>query len=150
MVTFMPTTKLSQPARHALLSAVYEYLLITTPIAIYIGLEVAHTGHWVTAFQSPEWAIAIIFLTFQGIASYAKDIIKTGKVSVPLLGVVAIVALLVVVFASVNAYLSLINNSLALIWSRAVLLIFVSIIFLLMVGGARLLLLNAGDGGDGT
>src|SRR5215510_6978040 len=54
----------SKEAAQACLSACYEYLLITLPVALYVVLEAIHKGDATFCLWSPEWAIATIFLAF--------------------------------------------------------------------------------------
>ena len=133
----MPRNKAGQ----AILTAFYEYLLITVPVGLYIGLEATHLHRWDFLFRSPEWAVATIFLLFQGLSLYVRHLAGTGaKVSAASVGLFALISLLMTAFTLINAYTSLDpeENTRAAIIFRLGLFVLTSAGFMVMVAGAKL------------
>jgi hypothetical protein len=132
----MPQNKAGQ----AILTAFYEYLLITVPVGLYIGLEARHQQHWELMLHSPEWAVATVFLLFQGLSLYVRHLAGTGaRVSPVSIGLLALMSLLITAFTLINAYTSLdaANNTQGSIVFRLGLFLLTSIGFMLMVAGAK-------------
>lgn len=81
-----------------------EYLLLTLPILLYIGLEsmrLAEPKHFLT---SPEWSIATIFIVLQTYRIYSEEMQSTvGRAAGQCL---VIACVLVTSVASVNIYLA--------------------------------------------
>jgi hypothetical protein len=128
-------------AGQAILTALYEYLLITIPVGLYIALEATHQHHWPLLIRSPEWSMATIFLLFQGLSLYVRHLTGTGaKVSGVSIGILALLSLLITAFTLVNAYTSLdpAHNTMSAIVFRLGLFLITSVGFFLMVAGARL------------
>ena len=125
----------------AILTAFYEYLLITIPVGLYIGLEAIHEHHWISMVHSPEWAVATIFLLFQGVSLYIRHLSSAGARIAPVsIGLLALISLTIIAFTVINAYTSLDpqqNTSSAIIF-RLGLFVITSLGFLLMVAGAKL------------
>lgn len=133
----MPRNKAGQ----AILTAFYEYLLITIPVGLYIGLEATHQHHWPLLIESPEWSMATIFLLFQGLSLYVRHLTGTGaKVSAVSIGLLALVSLTITAFTLINAYTSLEpdENTRAAIIFRLGLFVITSVGFIVMVSGAKL------------
>ena len=133
----MPQSKAGQ----ALLTAFYEYLLITVPVGLYIGLEATHHYNWGLLVRSPEWSMATIFLLFQGLSLYLRHLTGAGaKVSSVSVGLMALTSLLITAFTLVNAYTSLEadKNTPGAIVFRLGLFLLTSMGFVLMVAGAKL------------
>ena len=133
----MPQSKAGQ----ALLTAFYEYLLITVPVGLYIGLEATHNHHWGLLVHSPEWSMATIFLLFQGLSLYLRHLTGAGgKVSAVSVGLMALTSLLITAFTLVNAYTSLEadKNTRGAIVFRLGLFLLTSVGFMVMVAGAKL------------
>ena len=134
----------SREAAQACLSACYEYLLITLPVALYVVLEAIHKADATFCLWSPEWAIATIFLAFQGHALYRRHLARTGrKLSDPMLGLFGMATLVVTVLAAINAYASLHENTIPAAAFRLLLFGLASATFVSMVSGAKLAHLNA-------
>lgn len=143
MILTVLNKQISAQGKQALRSAFYEYFLITLPIGIYVSLEALHKHDLKFCWNSPEWAIATIFLSFQSISLYKLNLKKTGRIlSEASFGLFSLIFLAVVVAASINAYLSLNDNSVLSIIFRLVLFCAISVTFVLMVGGAKLTLLK--------
>lgn len=133
----MPQNKAGQ----AILTAFYEYLLITIPVGLYIGIEATHQHDWSLLVKSPEWSVATIFLLFQGLSLYVRHLAAPGaRVSGVKIGVMALVSLLLTAFTVINAYTSLEdeNNTRSAIIFRLGLFVITSTGFMLMVSGAKL------------
>ena len=124
--------------KKALLEAIYEYLLVTTPVGLYVLLEAMHRECLAYFFFSPEWSIATIFLAFQGISLYMRGIngLK-AKFSPASMGLLALFTVLVIVFSSINAFQSLSHDTGLLMKARVSLFICMSTLFLLLVSGAH-------------
>lgn len=136
-------TQLSTFARRALLSTVYEYFLVTLPVAIFVTLEALHKEDRSFCWSSPEWAIATIFLLFQGLSLYIRELTRTGrKISEGYIGILGLVVLVGAVITSINAYQSLHENTNWGVSFRLAFFGLASIAFILMVGGAKLAYLN--------
>lgn len=133
----MPQNKAGQ----AILAAFYEYLLITVPVGLYIGLEAFHQHSWSLVIRSPEWSMATIFLLFQGLSLYVRNLTGAGaKVSGASIGLLALISLVITVFTLINAYTSLDpeHNTNGAIVFRLGLFVITSLGFLMMVSGAEL------------
>ncbi len=125
--------------KQAALSALYEYILITLPVAMYVGVEAHYRDHYGHLVASPEWAIATIFLTFQAANLYQAHLHKTlRRVSDTWLGLVWLAATLLIFLASINAYKSMETNSGGAIAFRLFLFILSSLGFLFLVTAAKL------------
>lgn len=125
----------------AILTACYEYLLITIPVGLYIGLEAIHEHHWILLVHSPEWAVATIFLLFQGVSLYIRHLSSAGaRISPVSIGLLALISLTIIAFTVINAYTSLDpqQNTKPAIIFRLGLFVITSLGFLLMVAGAKL------------
>lgn len=125
----------------AILTAFYEYLLITIPVGLYIGLEAIHEHHWILLVHSPEWAVATIFLLFQGVSLYIRHLSSAGaRISPVSIGLLALISLTIIAFTVINAYTSLDpqQNTKPAIIFRLGLFVITSLGFLLMVAGAKL------------
>lgn len=140
----MPFTKTNQ----AVLSACYEYLLVTVPVGLYIALEAKHEREVSLFVTSPEWAMATIFLLFQGISLYFRHLTSTGaRVSAINLSLLSLISLVVMTVTVVNAYTSLseAENSGGSIGVRVLMFVVVSAAFLILVSGANLYSLRRED-----
>ena len=125
----------------AIRTAFYEYLLITIPVGLYIGLEAKHEHNWALLVHSPEWAVATIFLLFQGVYLYVRHMTGAGaKISPVSMGLLALVGLTLIAFTVINAYTSLdpVENTTGAIIFRLGLFITTSGGFIVMVAGANL------------
>lgn len=137
----MPQNKAGQ----AILTAFYEYLLITVPVGLYIGLEAIHKHHWSLLVLSPEWAVATIFLLFQGVSLYMRHLSGAGaRISPVSIGLLALISLTIIAFTVINAYTSLDpeHNTRSAIVFRLGLFVITSLGFLVMVAGAKFYHLN--------
>lgn len=132
----MPLSKLTR----ALLLTLYEYLMITFPVGLYIFLEAAHEKKWSYLWISPKWSVATIFLLFQGITLYVRFLNNTGgKVSPAAIGIGCFIALALIIVSTINTWMALDSdgNSKKSIAVRLGILVVSSILFGLFVWGAR-------------
>jgi hypothetical protein len=131
--------------RNAIFTAVYEYLIIVAPVAIYVALESVHSGGLKYFALSPEWSIASLFLSFQGVNLYRRDLGIGGKpLSEEFLGVLGLIALLAIVASTIIAYLALTHDTTVLQIARLLILLATSLAFLLFVGAGRLAAIRNG------
>lgn len=119
----------------AVLPTIYEFLLILLPVAIYVTLESMHKqpGYF---FRSPEWAIASIFLSFQGTALYIRHLETPHKrINFDFLGLLLLGVITITVTATLNAYasLDLIENTNGKVALRIALLLLSSLVFFILV-----------------
>jgi hypothetical protein len=129
----------------AVLTACYEYLLVTVPVGLYVALEAKHAGNVSLFVTSPEWAVATIFLLFQGISLYFRHLNSTGaRVSAINLSLLCLISLVIMTITVVNAYTSLDEpeNTGGAIGIRSLMFVSVSAAFLIMVSGSKLYLLR--------
>jgi len=143
-------TKFQTPIKNALLAALYEYLLITFPVGLYVLLEASHKDDPAYYFiLSPEWSIATIFLCFQGLSLYIHSLrqVKRDILETPI-QLFALISLGLIVASAVNAYHSLSdtpahfghssgNSSIGANVLRISLFCIVSLAFLTVVGSGK-------------
>jgi len=130
----------SKPVQ-AILNAVYEYLLITIPVALYVSLEATHAHDAAFLWRTPEWSMATVFLLFQGIALYNRSLSRSGaKVSGASIGLLSLLSLLIGALTLINAYTSLKeeDNTIGAISFRLGLLLITSCGFVALVSAAKL------------
>lgn len=121
----------------AIFEALYEYVLITLPVGIYIALEAAHEQDPHLLYTTPKWAIATIFLVFQGGALHRYHIAAAGRVfSRAVIGLFSLAGLVVIITAAVNAYSDLDGWTVLSVTVRLALLLITSLTFILIVAGA--------------
>lgn len=126
--------------RRHILPTLYEYLLIIIPVAIYVSLEAMHHG-FLYFFKSPEWSIGSIFLSFQAIALYIRNLSKTSKkLNLDFIGIVLIILIIITILASLNAYSSLQSekDTFTKVLIRIVLLIISTISFFMLVLSSKI------------
>jgi hypothetical protein len=134
---------MSLQTRQASLTALYEYMLVTLPVGMYVLMEAVHKHDLLYLARSPEWSIATIFLSFQGASLYQKELKKMGRgISETVSGLFGLAALCVTVTASIVAFLSMHADSAMLLFVRLFLFVLSSLAFILMVGGATLIRLR--------
>ena len=134
---------ISARGRQALIQAGYEYLMVTTPVGVYVGLESYHHHDVTFIWKSPEWAIAVVFLLFQGSSLYRRNLRKAGRsLAEGLFDVFTIVAVVLTIVAVLNVLSSFEGNSTGTILFRAITFALVSAGFVLLVGGSTLLTLE--------
>ncbi len=123
-------------------TAMYEYLIITMPIGIYVFLEASHEADWTYLYETAEWAIATIFLSFIGISRYLMAIRRSDKaIFEPILGIIGILMLTIIIASTLNAKISIDSESVdhgAVIF-RIILFGFTSILFFILIIGTRTL-----------
>jgi hypothetical protein len=133
------TSLISRNAIRCLQAALFEYLMIVVPVAMYVAMEAFHHQHWGLMLESPEWAIATIFLSFHGAVLYVEHLKKSGReLSETTLLLLSMAVVVVIAAAVVNAYDDLETVTRHSLLFRVVLFSLASIAFLLMVGGAKL------------
>jgi hypothetical protein len=118
----------------------YDYLLVIVPVGLYVALEALHKGEPEFFVTSPEWAIATIILVFQAMAGLFEDLARPER-SLARGGarIEALVALVIIVAASVNAYMGMNGGGPLCLAVRLILFGIVSVGFFLFVGGTRFL-----------
>lgn len=135
------------PLLRAATAALYEYLVVTTPVGVFVAFEAHHArapGHF---FHSPEWSIAIVFLTIQGVTLYIRELRQTGReISDSATGILTLIAFLVAIGAAMNAYLDMEQPTSGTRTLRLVLFILVSLVFGLMVTAAKLAVITYSKG----
>lgn len=130
---------ISRNALHALQAALFEYLMIVLPVGMYVGMEAYHHHHWMLMLESPEWAIATIFLSFHGAVLYVKHLKSSGReLSETTLLLIGLAVVVVIFAAVINAYADLEAVTRDSLRFRIGLFTLASLAFLLMVGGAKL------------
>jgi hypothetical protein len=130
----------SQKFKDGFWKSLYEYLLISLPVAIYVILEALHKNDIIVLFVSPEWAIVTIFLAFVSLSKYLSSIAKSGKsIFEPIIGIISLFILLIVIAAIVNAKISMDAESNGAICFRLFLFLLTSIFFFVFMTGAQLL-----------
>jgi hypothetical protein len=130
----------SKNFRDGFFVALYEYLIITMPVGIYVSLEALHKNNWGFFFNSPEWSIATIFLSFISVSRYRKAIEKGGfKLSDPVFGIIGIIGLSIVVCSTLNAYVSIKEESSSAVIFRGILFVVASSKFFILLIGTKLL-----------
>lgn len=128
---------MSPSARVALVEAMLEYLILVLPVAFYVGLESYHR-HDLSYFQcSPEWAIATVFLQFQGLYLFITQSKSRATLSEARVGLLALLALTVVVASAMNALDSMHAESDGKIVFRILLFTLTSCLFLTLVASSK-------------
>jgi hypothetical protein len=125
----------------ALLSAAYEYLLIVVPVGLYVALEATRKDRLAIFWTSPEWAIATVFLLFQGLTLYIRHLSRTGvRLSATKIGLLGLFSLIGTTTTLINAYRSLDehDNTAVAIFIRLIFFVVVSCAFFLFVAAAHL------------
>jgi hypothetical protein len=125
--------------KKVILPTIYEYLLILLPVAIYVGIESMHRGffHFI---RSPEWAIASIFLSFQGTALYFRHLnFSDRKPNFDFLGVLLLGVIAITITSTLNAYASLddLHNTDGKVVLRLGLLLLSSVAFFILVFASK-------------
>ena len=94
---------------NAILSAFYEYTLITFPIGLYVSFEAIHKNSWSYLATSPEWGIAVIFLIFISVSKYISAIRKCEKevneVSIKVFNLSRLIGIIISVIVSLYSVL---------------------------------------------
>ena len=124
----------------AVTGALYEFVLLTLPVALYVALESFVKEDWSYFISSPEWAIATIFLAVQAVTLYFKNLSRIGRTNGRAFGGLVLLTLLIVVVSSINALESLrahgVGSSAAL-WVRLALFLLSVVMFFALVGSGR-------------
>lgn len=133
--------------RSAVLSTLLEYLLVVTPVAVYVWIVALSTAEGPHAIgRSPEWNIATIFVSFQAVYSILKDMNRAKRVaSLPFVGLALLSLVLVTIAAVKNIELSIPTARMNAVMWMWIELIAISLLFLLFVTGSRL---NSPSGSD--
>jgi len=132
-------SKVTPEFKRALLFAFFEYLIILTPIALYVFLEAVHKHKWEFFFLSPEWAIGTIFLSFISINKYVNSCYNNSKHSIQeALNIYSLLNIIIIVMATLNAVWSMENESNTLCWCRGALFVFATILFFLFMTNSKL------------
>jgi hypothetical protein len=138
------TCHMTKEFKDGLLYAFYEYLLIISPVGIYVGLEALHKNSFAYFFASPEWSIATIFLSAVGILNFHNEIESAGKkLKHSYLGILIISNVLIIVVSVLNAYLSMESPpnrdapSKSITILRQILFLFTTVLFFIAVAGSK-------------
>lgn len=115
---------------------VFEYALVTMPIAGYVGLEALHGKNPALLLTSPEWSIATILLALQTARLFVEGVAGQGGrlIAVALLMVMAVL----LPAAGINAYMGLeaTAQSWGLLLTRWGLFLAASALFICFAGSA--------------
>lgn len=99
-------------AKGALGVAVYQYLLITFPIALYTAIESAHRRELSSWWMSPEWSMATTFLMSQALLAYFRFRVATlGTICHVRLGLLAVLAAVAIAIAAMSAAAAVLESS---------------------------------------
>ena len=121
-------------------TALYEYLIITMPVGIYVFLEAFHKNDWNYLYTTPEWAIATIFLSFISLSKYLASIGASGKaVFEPIVGIIGILILTIIIASTINANISIERESQGAVVCRVMLLLIATVIFFIFMTGTKLI-----------
>ena len=132
--------RFSDNFRKGFWTALYEYVLVTLPVGIYVMLESLHKKEWIVLLTTPEWSIATIFLSFISINRYRSSLERSGrKIFEPLFGLISVLALILIVGATLNAYVSMEQESGGAIFLRIAFFLVASLKFIILVTGSKLL-----------
>lgn len=144
-------TAFSPEFRKGFASALYEYLLVTMPIGLYVFLEADTQGKWAVLYRSPEWSIATIFLAWISMLRYNAVIYSAEKRPAhSVVGTMNLVNLVIILFAVLNTRKAL-QAHIALtdlqstahpddyLKARLILFGFATILFFILITGAHLL-----------
>jgi hypothetical protein len=94
----------SNKARY-LVDMSYEFLLVVSPVIIYVLLEAVHKDNYNYIFISPEWGIATIFLSFQGVALYLKALFKSNRtINHNFIGLLILIMVFLTIGSIINTY----------------------------------------------
>lgn len=130
----------SQEFKQGFWIAVYEYLIISLPVGIYVILECLHQNDWTRFVTSPEWSIVTIFLAFISLSRYVSTIKKAGTtVFEPIIGIMSVVILLVIICAILNAKASIDKESYQAIYFRIFLFSITTVFFFIFMTGTQLI-----------
>jgi hypothetical protein len=123
--------------RRTLLRLLVEYLLLTLPVLIYVGLEAVHHDSAMYVVKSPEWSVATMFIALQTYRLYMEHNRRSGS-GYRLGDLLVIMLVLVVVAAAINAFLALEANRLSwtLIAFKWVLFVLATASFVYIAGAA--------------
>ena len=135
----MPDSRGRNVLGSAIVYAVYEYVLIVLPVALYVLLESLHSQTPQYTFTyTPEWNIATIFLVAQGQSLYRFETETLGQRSAKsTVGLLALAAIVVVVLAAANIQFSLAHKSQITAVAMWLLFALASATFLVMIASAR-------------
>lgn len=129
---------MSPIARRSIAEAFLEYLITVLPVAFYVCLEAYHKQEARFICQSAEWAIATIFLMFQGAHLFIRHSISSERsVSITRATLLALLALTVVVVSAMNALDSMHNETDGKIAFRVILFAVTSFVFLILVSSSK-------------
>jgi len=92
--------------QRTVLRLLVEYLLLTLPVLIYVGLEAVHHDSAMYVVKSPEWSVATMFVSLQTYRLHMEQNRKSGA-GYRLGDVLVILLVVVVVAAAINAFLAL-------------------------------------------
>ena len=126
-------SKYKRNKTNAILSAFYEYILITFPIGLYVSFEAIHKNSWSYLATSPEWGIAVIFLIFVSVSRYISSIRKSerdvNEVSIKVFNLLRLIGIIISVIVSL--YSVLWDNEILIVF-RIILLVISTISFLFL------------------
>jgi peptidoglycan/LPS O-acetylase OafA/YrhL len=129
---------LSPNAKSSVAEALLEYLVLVLPVAFYVCLEAYHKHDFDFFYRSAEWAIATIFLMFQGSYLFVKHSIShERRLSETRVALLALLALTVVVTSAMNALDSMHAESDGKVVFRMVLFTVTSLLFLVLVASSK-------------
>ena len=92
-------------ARETVLELLLEYVLITLPVLVYVGLEALHHQSVAYLTTSPEWSVATMFLLLQTFRLQNKAV--ASDFSRNFSELLVIVLLVFAIAASINIHMSM-------------------------------------------
>lgn len=108
------------------------------PVVVYVALESYHKHDLRFFYKSPEWAIATIFLFFQGVYLYVRHSRERGRrLSESKLVIIALVLFVGALVSGMNALDSMHLETEGKIKFRLVLFLLASVLFLLLVASSK-------------
>jgi hypothetical protein len=118
----------------SIIKTAVEYLLVVLPVGIYVVIESIHRKDSHFIWESPEWAIAVIFLSFQGLTIFAESLAGIGsRLDSNFQRLLGLVGLILTIAASINVYASS-EKEFA---SRLILFMISTLYFLLLVAAGK-------------
>lgn len=131
---YLPMNDLARRVAKSLMASFYEYLLVVSPVLLFLMLDSVARNNWSVLISSPEWSIATIFLAFQG-RTIHRRCMAGRRVSDNWLALIDLAAVFITVASSIDAYISLSQNpqDQSPIFRLSILIV-VSVLFLIFTG----------------
>lgn len=125
---------------NAIMSSIYEFVLITFPIGLYVCFEAIHKHSFTYLITSPEWGIAIIFLIFIGISNYISSARKSKReINETVIKVLNLSRLIGIIISVLISFYSVMWDNKWLVYVRVILLVGISISFIVILTSSELM-----------